>query len=283
MNSLQLFSSVELGLIYALVAIGVYITFRIIDFPDLTVDGSFTLGGGTAASLVVSGYSPYFATLVAVTCGACAGVATGYLNVRWRILAILAGILTMTGLYSVNLRIMQKPNISIIGTSTVLSQGYTIMLLLLLHVVILLLLKRLFDSHFGLAIRGVGINQKISRAYGINADAMKIAALALSNAIVALAGALFVQSQGFADIVMGSGTIIIGLASIIIGESILQVKSVFLGLIACTVGSILYRIATSLALNTHVTGLQPSDINIITVVLVAMTMALSQAKDGTKT
>ena len=278
MNILQLFGATEIGLIYALVAIGVYVTFRVIDFADLTVDGSFALGAAVVSAMIVAGYNPYLSTAAAIFAGCIAGMITGYLHVRWNILGLLAGILTMTALYSVNLRIMHKPNIAIIEEPTIFSNQSIIFVLICVTIASTVVLSRMFASQFGLAIRGVGINPKVSRAYGINVGMMKIIALAVSNGVVAFAGALFAQSQGFADISMGSGTVIVGLASVIIGETLFHPKSIFVALISCVIGSILYRIAIAFALNSYDIGLQASDLNLITAVLVACTMIISKIK-----
>lgn len=272
MNQLQLLGAVEIGLIYSLVAIGVYITFKVIDFPDLTVDGSFTLGAAVSSAMIFAGYNPYVATVVSILSGACAGFVTGYLNVRWNILGLLAGILTMTALYSINLRIMGRPNIAIIDESTVFGSWSIILVILFVTIVTIFKLTRFFASEFGLAIRAVGINPKVSSAYGIRVGVMKIVALAISNGIVALAGSLFAQSQGFADISMGTGTIIVGLASVIIGEALVHPERILVGLVTCAIGSILYRIAIAFALNAHDIGLEASDLNLITALLVALTM-----------
>ena len=272
MNQLQLLGAIEIGLIYSLVAIGVYITFKIIDFPDLTVDGSFTLGASVSSAMIFAGHDPYFSTFVAIIAGGLAGAITGYLNVRWNILGLLAGILTMTALYSVNLRIMGRPNIAIIDSSTVFGSWDIIISILAVTIITILLLTRFFASEFGLGIRAVGINPKVSSAYGIKVGAMKIVALSISNGIVALAGSLFAQSQGFADISMGTGTIIVGLASVIIGEALVHPERIWVSLLTCAVGSILYRIAIAFALNAHDIGLEASDLNLITALLVALTM-----------
>jgi len=278
MNQLQLLGAVEIGLIYSLVAIGVYITFKVIDFPDLTVDGSFTLGAAVSSAMIFAGYNPYLATIVAILAGACAGWLTGYLNVRWKILGLLAGILTMTALYSINLRIMGRPNIAIIDSDTVFGNWSIILTILGFTIITILKLTRFFASEFGLAIRAVGINPKVSSAFGIRVGFMKIIALAISNGIVALAGSLFAQSQGFADISMGTGTIIVGLASVIIGEAIIHPERIWVGLVTCAVGSILYRIAIAFALNAHDIGLEASDLNLITALLVALTMIVTRLK-----
>ena len=278
MNQLQLLGAVEIGLIYSLVAIGVYITFKVIDFPDLTVDGSFTLGAAVSSAMIFAGYNPYIATIVSIFSGACAGWVTGYLNVRWNILGLLAGILTMTALYSINLRIMGRPNIAIIDESTVFGNWPIIAVILLITTLTILKLTRFFASEFGLAIRAVGINPKVSSAYGIRVGVMKIVALAISNGIVALAGSLFAQSQGFSDISMGTGTIIVGLASVIIGEALVHPERIWVGLVTCAVGSILYRIAIAFALNAHDIGLEASDLNLITALLVTFTMIATRLK-----
>lgn len=278
MNYLQLLGAIEIGLIYALVAIGVYITFKVIDFPDLTVDGSFTLGAAVSSSMIVSGSDPFFATTAAMLAGASSGFITGYLNVKWNILGLLAGILTMTALYSINLRIMGRPNIAIIDSPTIFGDFSIIIVTLLIVTSLIIVLTRFFASHFGLAIRAIGINPVVSSAYGISVGKMKIVALCISNSIVALAGAAFAQSQGFADISMGTGTIIVGLASVIIGEAILHPKKVLVGLIVCAVGSILYRIAIAFALNAHDIGLEASDLNLITALIVACTMVTTKFK-----
>ena len=278
MNQLQFIGALEIGLIYALVAIAVFVTFRIIDFPDLTVDGSFTLGAAVSAAMITLGYNPWLATIVAILAGSVAGAITGYLHVKWDILGLLAGILTMTALYSINLRVMQRPNIAIIDDLTIFSTGSVIIITWIVVIILILLLTRFFASQFGLAIRAVGINPKVSRAYGINVGMMKIIALAISNSIVALAGSIFTQSQGYADISMGASTVIVGLASVIIGEAILHPKKIVIGLIACTFGSIVYRIAIALALNANDIGLEASDLNLITAALVAITMRLHKLK-----
>ncbi len=279
-NALALLAAIEIGLLYALVAMGVYLSFRIIDFPDLSVDGSFTLGAAMSAALIVAGYSPLLATLIACLAGAMAGLCTGYLHVKWKIMGLLASILTMTALYSINLRIMDKPNIALLHETTLFSHTHVIGLLVLLVMGVLGLLTWLFATDFGLGIRAIGLNPRVSRAYGLSIDKLKLFSLALSNALVAFAGALFCQSQGFADISMGTGTIIIGLASLIIGETLLSPKKVAMALLACVMGSLVYRIVIGLALNTHQLGLKATDLNLLTAMLVTLTMILPQLKKG---
>lgn len=278
MNWIEISGALELGLIYALVAIGVYITFRLIDFPDLTVDGSFTLGGALAAVLLVKGQSPILATVVAGTGGVIAGMLTGYLHTRWKILGILASILVMTGLYSVNLRLMGQPNIALLNETTLFTYGPTLAVISIIVLLMLSLIVWFFYTHYGLSMRATSMNTAICHAYGIPTQRLKTVALGLSNGIVALSGAVFAQVQGFADISMGTGTIIFGLAAVILGESLLSPRMIASALIACLIGSILYRLAIVFALNTQGLGLLPSDLNLVTTLLVVGTLILPRLR-----
>lgn len=283
MNSIQFLGALELGLLYGLVAIGVYLTFRVINFPDLTVDGSFPLGAAVCASLIVNGVSPILATVIAVAAGSVAGFVTGYLNVKWKILGLLAGILTMTALYSINLRIMGRPNIALLSEPTLFSNSEYVLPLLLGFIILLIcLLTAFLNSRFGLALRATGINAKVSPSYGISLDKMTLLGLSLSNGLVALSGALFAQIHGFADISMGTGTLIVGLASVIVGETLIHSSRLGLVLIACVVGSILYRLAIAVALNTHFAGLESSDLNLVTSLLVVVALLFPKLKQTLK-
>ena len=283
MNQLQILGAIEIGLLYSLVAIGVYITFKVIDFPDLTVDGSFTLGAAVSSSMIFAGYDPFIATFFAMISGGASGMVTGYLNVKWKILGLLSGILTMTALYSINLRIMGRPNIAIIDSPTIFANWNISIVTFFITSLVIIILHRFFISDFGLAIRAIGVNPRVSSAYGINVGLMKIVALAISNAIVALAGSLFAQSQGFADISMGTGTVIVGLASVIIGDAIIHPKMIWVALATCVVSSILYRMFIGLALNAHDIGLEASDLNLITAFIVALTMVATRLKKRNST
>ncbi|MBI2602692.1 MAG: ABC transporter permease [Deltaproteobacteria bacterium] len=278
MNSLQLLGALELGLIYALVALGVYITFRIVDFADLTVDGSFPLGAAVAATLLVKGYHPVLATLCATAAGSLAGSLTAYLHTQWNILALLSGILVMISMYSINLRIMDRPNITLLNETTLFNNTSVVWFLALIVSLVLIGLTRFFSSEFGLAMRGAGENAQASAAFGISVAKMKLVALALSNALVALAGSLFAQSQSFADISMGNGTVIGGLAAVIVGETLLRPKHIAGRLLVCIVGSIVYRLAVVFALNIPDIGLRASDLNLITASLVAVTLLLAKRR-----
>ena len=281
MSLIASLGAIEIGLIFGLVALGVYLSFRIINFPDLTVDGSFPLGGAVAAALIVAGWNPFAATAVAIAAGALAGWLTAWLNVRLRIMQLLASILVMIALYSVNLRVMGKPNIALIDEPTVFSMlafggmpDYVLKPLVLLAIVVAVkvLLDLFFASEAGLAMRATGGNPRMARAQGISTDRQTICGLALSNALVALAGALFVQSQGGADISMGIGTIVVGLAAVIIGETLLPARSLVLTTLACVLGAVLYRFFIALALNSDFIGLKAQDLNLVTAVLVAFAL-----------
>lgn len=282
MNIMQFLGALELGLLYALVTLGIYLTFRAINFPDLTVDGTFPLGAAVAASLIVKDINPYIATIIAMLAGALSGFITGYLHVRWKILGLLAGILTMTALYSINLRIMGRSNIAILSENTIFNlfkESHSILFTTAIIVAITIgLLYRFLISQLGLALRAIGINSKVSPSYGINVDRMTLIGLALSNSLVALAGALFAQAYGFADISMGTGTLITGLASVIVGESIFHKNNMLIILINCILGSIFYRLVIALALNAQISGLQASDLNLITAILVVLAMLTPQIR-----
>lgn len=297
MNIIQFFGSIEIGLIYGLVAIGIYLSFRILDFPDLTVDGSFPMGAAIAAILILNGTNPWMATLYAMMGGALAGMVTASLNVYGRILHLLASILTMTALYSINLRIMGRPNIALLNEKTIfdsLENIFTAIDLPVSHMTIVILLNLIIISiviaglywflstQTGLSMRATGKNATMATAQGVNTNAMVISGIALSNSLVALSGAIFTQSQGFADVTMGVGTIIVGLAAVLIGEAIFHTRSVLYALIACLVGSIIYRFVIALALNSDSLGLEASDINLVSAVLVALAMVLSHLRKTVK-
>jgi len=287
MSLIASLGAIEIGLIFGLVALGVFLSFRIINFPDLTVDGSFPLGGAVAATLIVAGWNPFAATAVSMVAGGLAGYLTAWLNVRLRIMQLLASILVMIALYSVNLRVMGKPNVALINDATVFSlvefgglPDYWLKPLVLLAVVIAakVLIDLFFASEVGLAMRATGSNPRMARAQGISTDRLTVWGLALSNALVALAGALFVQSQGGADISMGIGTIVIGLAAVIIGETILPARSLIVTTLACILGAVLYRFFIALALNSDFIGLKAQDLNLVTAVLVGLALLVPSYK-----
>ena len=279
MSWYALWGALEIGLIYGLVALGVLISFRILRFPDLTVDGSFPLGASVAATLIVAGWEPFSATLVATLAGGLAGAVTGWLNVRLKIMDLLAGILMMIALYSINLRIMGRPNVPLITEPTVFSlfmseamPDYILRPLLVLAVVaaVKFALDWYLGTQAGLALRATGSNPRMARAQGVATGVMVLAGLALSNALCALGGALFAQSQGVSDISMGIGTIVIGLAAVIVGESLFSSRRLVIMTAAAVLGAVLYRLFVALALNADFIGLQAQDLNLITAVLVTI-------------
>ncbi len=286
MSLIASLGAIEIGLIFGLVALGVFMSFRIINFPDLTVDGSFPLGAAVAATLIVAGWNPVAATAVACVAGAVAGWITAWLNVKLKIMQLLASILVMIALYSINLRVMGKPNVALISEPTVFSmvdfgmpeQWAKPALLLLIVIAAKIMIDMFFASEAGLAMRATGGNARMARAQGISTDFHTMAGLALSNALVALAGALFAQSQGVADISMGVGTIVIGLAAVIIGETLLPARSMAITTLACVLGALLYRFFIALALNTEFMGLQAQDLNLVTAVLVAFALLVPAYK-----
>lgn len=281
MNLIQFMGALEIGLLYGLVAMGVWLSFRILDFPDLTVDGSFPLGAAVCAILIVSGINPWLATFCAILAGMLAGLTTAWISVRWNILHLLASILTMTALYSINLRIMGRPNIALLGERTIFSaleepslhSIYTMPLAMFLFAgVVLVLLYRFLASEKGLSLRATGANPRMAKAQGVQVNLQIFFGISLSNGLVALAGALFAQSQGFADVTMGVGTIILGLAAVIVGEAIFNPKRILVALIACVIGSIFYKLVIALALNAGFLGLQASDLSLVTAILVGIAM-----------
>ena len=286
MSLVSFMGAVEIGLIFALVALGVWISFRVLNFPDLTADGSFPLGGAVAAVLIVAGYNPWIACLAACATGALAGLLTSWLHVSLGILQLLASILTMIALYSINLRIMDAPNVSLLGETTVFTpfvsdeNSYWMQSLILLGIVFVVkgLLDWFFASQIGLALRATGANARMACAQGIATGRYTMAGMALSNALIALAGALYVQTQGGADISMGIGTIVVGLAAVIIGETLLPSRRMLIVTLAVVMGAVLYRLFITLALEADFIGLQAQDMNIITAVLVGVALVLPKIK-----
>lgn len=282
--------SLEQGLVFALMVLGVYLTFRVLDFPDLTVDGSLPLGAAVSAALIIGGVDPFLSLLGALLAGALAGCATALLATKLRIMSLLASIITMTALYSINLRIMGRPNLPLLGQPTIFDAFPPAamprhLLIPLVFLVIALAWKLILDwflhTQVGMALRATGDNPQMIRAQGVNTDTMIILGVSLSNALVALAGGLVAQSQGFADVGMGIGTIVAGLASVILGESLLGARTVARQTLSALCGSIVYRLTIALALSTEFGFLRltPSDLNLITAVLVVICLTVPLLKD----
>lgn len=270
----------EQGLVYGLGALGVFITFRVLRFPDLTVDGTFPLGGAVAAAMITAGYHPAVATLVAVAAGILAGWGTGILHTRLRISDLLAGILCMTALYSVNLRVMGRANIPLLNTPSLLTiaEGWGVpaewtgsLVFLSLAAVTVVVLTYFLHTELGLALRATGDNPQMIRSLGGDTSRMINLGLAMGNGLVAFSGALVAQYQGFADVGMGIGTIVAGLAAVIIGEALLKPRGVLSGVVAVMVGSTVYRLVIFVALRL---GFAPTDLKLVTALLVIMALAL---------
>ncbi|NCD09407.1 MAG: ABC transporter permease [Negativicutes bacterium] len=279
------------GLLWALMALGVYLTYRVLDIADLTVEGSFPLGAAVAAALLVKGFDPLTSVFMAGVAGALAGVVTGILHTKLKIPALLAGILTMIALYSVNLRVMGKANISLLRVDTVftfirdmgLNNAQAIFLVGLISTIFFgALMYWFFGTEIGAAIRATGFNQQMIRAQGIDTNGTIIVGLLISNALVAISGALIGQSNGFADVGMGTGTIVIGLASVIIGEVLFGTKSFKNCLLSVVLGSVVYRFVIALVLQL---GMPPNDLKLFTSVLVAFALSMplfKKSMDGRK-
>lgn len=283
-------STIAQGLLWALLALGVFITFRILDVADLTVEGSFPMGAAISAVLITMGVNPWLTVVIAGIGGMVAGAVTGWIHTKLKIPALLAGILTMIALYSVNLHIMGKANISLLRMDTVYSPIHSMgvsnavaltIIGVVVTVVVGLFLFWFFGTELGTSIRATGVNPQMIRAQGVNTDTMIVLGLLLSNGFVAVSGALIAQSQGFADIGMGVGTIVIGLASVIIGEVLFAASSVVrklfgnssfvLSLVAVVFGSIIYRIVIAAVLYL---GMPPNDLKLFTAILVALALSL---------
>jgi putative ABC transport system permease protein len=274
--------SFESGLVWACVALGVFVTFRILAFPDLTVEGSFPAGAAVAATLIFRGFDAVLATLLAIVAGMLAGLVTGLLHTRRGINDILAGILVTTALYSVTLVVMDRPNTPLLGQVTVYERVYALVgvsgtwprigLLLIIALLLALALNWLLHTDLGLALRAVGANPAMAEALGIRADNMRVFGLVLANGLVGLAGALVAQLQGFADVGMGVGTLVAGLAAIIIAEAVFGARRTLWALLALLAGSFAYRFIIAVAL---LVGLAPTLLKLITATLVVLTLGVS--------
>jgi len=270
------------GLVFGLVAIGVYITFRILAFPDLSVDGTFPLGGAIAAVLIVSGVNPFVATLAAFAGGMLSGLITGLLNTRLRISALLSGIIMMVGLYSVNLRIMSGANVPLLRevTSFDVVEGLlsftgglvvSIILVAVVVIIFLLALNGFLRTEIGLALRATGDNEEMVRGLGVDTDKTVLLGCSISNGLVALSGSLVAQNQGFSDVGMGIGMIVLGLAAVIIGEGLFHPKGIASILLACLGGTFVYRLFITIVLRL---GMAPGDLKLITALLVIVVLAI---------
>lgn len=267
-------------------ALGVFLTFRVLDIADLSVEGTFPLGAAVAATLIDAGHSVWFAMLIALIAGCIGGTVTALLTTKLQIPALLSGILTMIGLYSVNLMIMGKANVPLLRAETVFtltenlfgvsSVVATLIVGLVATVIVGAIMYWFFGTVLGTAIRATGCNPQMARAQGINTNVMVILGLLISNGLVALSGALVAQSNGFADVGMGTGTIVIGLASVIIGEVLFGTRSFKNWLISVVLGSVVYRAVIAIVLEL---GMPPNDLKLFTAVLVAIALSLPLIKN----
>lgn len=279
--------AVSQGILWGIMTVGLYLTFKVLNFPDLTVDGSFALGGAVTAVLIVNGMNPFLTLPFAILAGMVAGAVTGFLHTKLKIPGILAGILSMIALYSVNVRVMGRANTPLLGEDTVVSlmANYlpfsktmiTMIIGLIFSSIVIAVLYWLFGTEIGAAIRATGNNEYMVRALGANTDRMKIAGLFISNGLVALSGALVAQSQGYADVGMGIGTIVIGLASVIIGEVIFGERFSFAyKLMSVLIGSVIYRVIIAVVLQL---GLKSTDLKLFTAILVAIALSIPVIKE----
>ncbi len=292
-----LIGAITIGLILALLALGIFISFRIFNFPDITAEGSITLGAAISASMIASGFNPMLATVVALAGGFAAGALTGIIHTRFEINGLLAGILVMTALYSINLHVMGRSNVPLMSENTVitffenlaatLAPGtsvaylmgsaiamkdlFTLGSMLLLVVLLGILLYLFLKSNLGTAMRATGNNPQMIRAQGVNTRSMIILGLAISNALIALSGALLAQFQGFADVQMGIGMLVWGLASVIIGEALISDKSLGFLITGAVFGSVIFRLLVAGALRI---GMNPNDLKIITALFVFIALVL---------
>ncbi|WP_437584476.1 ABC transporter permease [Paramicrobacterium sp. CJ85] len=280
--------ALEIGLIYGVMALGVYLTFRVLNFPDLTVDGSFTTGAAVAAAIITNGGNPVLATLAGGGAGLIAGIITGLLHTKGKIDGLLAGILTMIALWSVNLRIMGTAkedaavaaNLPLLRTDSVftplkdaslLRTWAGVAILFVAVMVFKLIVDWFLATNLGLSIQATGDNGPMIRSFGVSTDATTILTLALSNGLVALCGALVAQYQGFADISMGIGLILVGLASVILGQAVLGQRFIWVSTFAVVFGAVVYRLIIFYAMRV---GLDPNDMKLVTAVLVVLALLL---------
>ena len=270
-------ATIEQSLIFAIMVLGVYISFRILNFPDMTVDGTFPLGAAISAKLLTLGVNPYLTLLVALISGAAAGAITGLIHVKLKVKDLLAGILVMTALYSVNLRVMGKSNIPLFEEDNIFNTEYSMMITIVVLILISkFILDYLLKTKFGFALKALGDNENLIVSLGLNEEKYKIYGLMIANAFVAFSGAVLAQYQGFADVGMGTGIIVIGLASIIIGDTLFGKRRRLAGTTIVIIGSILYRgvIAVTLSM-----GMDASDLKLITSVIVIIILWIQKQKD----
>ena len=269
-----LINILEQGLLFSIVAIAVYITYKILDFPDMSVDGTFPMGAAISAALLVQGVNPWLSIIAAAIGGAIAGAITGILHVKFKIDNLMAGILVMIGLYSINLRIMGKANVPLFNTPNVFKLGIpTMVIIIVLLAIVKILLDLYLKTKSGFLLRAVGDNEQVVSSIGINKDMVKILGLVISNALAASAGALMAQYQGFSDVGMGTGTVVMGLAAVIIGSSLFERISFIKATTLSIFGAIIYKGAIALVLKYGgVIGLTANDLKLMTAIIVVIAL-----------
>jgi len=266
----------EQGFIFAIMAIGVYITYKILDFPDLSVDGTFALGAAVTATALLKGVNPFYTLVLSFAAGLLAGGFTGILHVKLKITNLLSGILVMIGLYSINLRIMGKANVPLFSQNTIFLNKVSPVIIAALFVILTKISLDLFlKTKLGFILKATGDNPQMVTSLGIDIGRIKIIGLMLSNGFVALAGSIMAQYQRFSDASMGTGIIVIGLASVILGECVFRKTSIIVGTTAAILGSILYKASVGLALNL---GFPPTDLKLITCLIVIVALSLNGKK-----
>ena len=281
--------AVSQGVLWGIMTLGVYLTFRVLNIADMTCDGSFALGGAVSATLITAGMNPLLSLLIAFLAGVLAGAVTGFLHTKLKIHEILAGILSMIALYSINIRIMGRANIPLLGVTTVMSSISDLLNIdtvpaslitgLIFSAMLIALLYWFLGTEIGSAIRATGNNERMVRAVGVSTNKMKELGLMISNGLIALSGALVAQSQGYADVMMGQGTIVIGLASIILGEVIFgQHIAFWYTLLGVVLGSVVYRIIIAVVLQL---GLKSTDLKLLTAVIVVLALSIPVIKKKT--
>ncbi|PYG90223.1 putative ABC transport system permease protein [Ruminiclostridium sufflavum DSM 19573] len=279
-----IYGTLELGMIYAILALGLYISFRVLDMPDLTVDGSFVTGAAVSAVMCLNNY-PFLGLLAAMAAGGITGIVTSLLHTRLKIQMLLSGILTMLALYSINLKIMgNRPNIALIGSTTIFTafkdtpdeSNIKMILLSAISIIVLVMLFLFLKTKLGFAVRATGNNECMASAQGINTDFTKLIGLALANALIALSGGILAQYQSFADVGMGIGMLVVGLASIMIGEVLFRLKSIFGLLLATALGSVIYRFIIMAAIRF---GMPPTDLKLVSAAIVVLALSVPAVKN----
>lgn len=267
-------NSLQQGFIFSIVSMGVYITYKILDFPDMTADGSFATGAAVAAICLTKNSSPFTACVLALVAGCIAGFVTGILHVKFKITNLMSSILVMIALYSINLRIMGKSNIPLFNTITMFSGSINPLVIILIFSLLTKIVLDLFlKTKLGFLLNAVGDNEQLVTSLAVNKDIIKVLGLMISNGFIALAGSLMAQFQGFADVGMGTGTVVMGLAAVIIGESIFGKVSFMKATTMTILGSLIYKGAISLVLQI---GLEPTDLKLVTAVIVVIALSLNK-------